>query len=112
MPKPLFKNYVYTFDRNEKKILLNFCDTILKQISSDENFYQDVRAFSTIVEKLRSNDYEIKFTKEERTKLVFRLKENLEGMKKQATKGFFIRRWIYKSAYTQFKNIFEKHFSD
>ncbi|MBI5807421.1 MAG: hypothetical protein HZA74_03370 [Ignavibacteriales bacterium] len=112
MSKLQFKNYTYTFDKNEKKILLNFCDTLLKQMSADEKFFQDVRAFTSIVEKLRSNEYEIKFTKEERTKLVFRLKENLENMKKQATKGFFIRRWFYKSAYTQFKNIFEKHFSD
>ncbi|MCX7875993.1 MAG: hypothetical protein N2321_07495 [Melioribacteraceae bacterium] len=112
MAKLQFKNYTYTFDKNEKKILLNFCDTLLKQMQTDEKFFQDVRAFTSITEKLRSNQYEIKLTKEERTKLVFRIKENLENMKKQASKGFFIRRWFYKQAYNQFKNIFEKHFAD
>lgn len=112
MSKLQFKNYVFTFDKNEKKILLNFCETLLKQMQNDEKFFQDVRAFTSITEKLRSNEYEIKFTKEERTKLIFRLKENLENMKKQTSKGFFLKRWFYKQAYNQIKNIFEKHFSD
>ncbi len=111
MAKPLFKNYSYTFDKNERKLLQNFSKSILKQMSTDDKFYQDVRSFTTIKEKL-SVDGEIKLTKEEKTKLVFRLKENTENMKKEMNKGFFIRRWIYKSAYKQYKNILSTHFSD
>lgn len=112
MAKPLFKNYSYSFTKSEAKLLSNFCRTLLKQMSTDEKFYQDVRAFTSINEKLLSGDTEIKFTKEEKTKLTFRLKENLEAMKKQMKKGFFIRRWIYKSAHAQFSNILETHFKD
>jgi len=112
MAKPLFKNYSYSFSKNEIKLLTNFCKTLLKQMSADEKFYQDVRAFSSINEKLLSGDTEIKFTKEEKTKLTFRLKENMENMKKEMKKGFFIRRWIYKSAFKQYSDIFETHFKD
>lgn len=112
MAKPLFKNYTYSFSKNESKLLSNFCKTLLKQMSTNEKFYQDVRSFTTINEKLLSKDLEIKFTKEEKTKLTFRLKENLENMKKEMKKGFFIRRWLYKSAYKQFSDILENHFKD
>lgn len=112
MAKPLFKNYIYSFSKNETKLLSNFCKTLLKQMSSDDKFYQDVRSFTTINEKLNSGDLEIKLTKEEKTKLTFRLKENLENMKKEMKKGFFIRRWIYKSAHKQYAEILENHFKD
>jgi len=70
MAKPLFKNYTYTFDKNEKKILLNFCKTLLKQMTADENFFADVRSFNSIVDKLNSNDAEIKLTKEEKRSIM------------------------------------------
>jgi hypothetical protein len=112
MAKPLFKNYTYTFQKHESKLLINFCKTVLKQMSADEKFFQDVRSFTTVLEKLKSGDTEIKFTKEEKTKLAFRLKENRDNMKKEIKKGFFIRRWIYKSAYNQFVSIIDNHFND
>jgi hypothetical protein len=112
MAKPLFKNYTYTFDKNEKKILLNFCKSMQKQMAGDEKFYQDLRSIQSLIDKLNSGEFEIKLTREEKTKLVFRLKENIENLKKEMKKGFFIRRWIYKSAYTQYNNLLINHFTD
>lgn len=112
MAKPLFKSYTYSFNKNETKLLVNFCKTVIKQMTTDEKFFQDVRSFKSILEKLQSGESEMKFTKDESTKLAFRLKENLGNMKKEMKKGFFIKRWIYKSAYNQFAGLIETHFSD
>lgn len=112
MAKPLFKNYSYQFDKNERKVLTTFCKTLLKQISGDEKFYAEVRSFNSILEKLNDVSDEVKLTKDEKTRLVFNLKNNIGQMKKQASKGFFLTRWFYKSAYTQYSNLLENHFSD
>lgn len=112
MAKPLFKNYTFEFDKNEKKFLLSFCKTILKQISADDKFYADVRSFNSIVDKLNTPDYEIKFTKEEKTKLGFRLKENVDHLEKQIKSSGFLKRWLYRSAYNQYKVLLDKYFSN
>ncbi|MEW6702684.1 MAG: hypothetical protein AB1298_08180 [Bacteroidota bacterium] len=112
MAKSLFKNYTYQFDSNEKKVLTTFCKTILKQMAADERFYQDVRSFNSIVDKLNGNANEVKFTKEEKTKLIFNLNNNISELKKRAGKGFFFIRWFYKSAYKQYNNILQKHFTN
>ena len=112
MAKPLFKNYIYQLDKNERKILSTFCRTMLKQMATDERFFSDLKSFNSIIDKLNEGNDEIKLTKDEKTKLVFRLKENVDHMKKQASKGFFIRRWFYKSAYSQYDNLLQNHFID
>ncbi len=112
MAKPLFKNYAYTLDKNERKILTTFCKTMLKQMAADERFFADIKSFNSVIDKLNEGNDEIKFTKDEKTKLVFRLKENVDHMKKQAAKGFFLKRWFYKSAYSQYDNLLQKHFID
>lgn len=112
MAKPLFKNYNYSFEKNDKKILTTFCKNILKQMTSDEKFFADVRSFNSIVDKLNSPDEEIKFTKEEKTKLVFRLKENVDNMKKEIKSSGFLKRWLYRSAYKQYNGLLEKYFND
>ena len=112
MSKPLFKNYVYQFDKNERKLLLNFSKTILKQMTGDERFYNDIRSFNSIIDKLNQDSEEVKFTKEEKTKLVFRLKENADHMKKQLKHAWFLKRWLYKSVYSQYENILENHFNE
>jgi len=112
MAKQLFKNYSFNFDKNERKILIQFCNSVLKQMNQDEKFFSDVRAFNSIVDKLKSSDDEIKFTKEERTKLVFRLTENVEHMNKEIKKSGFIKRWLYKSAFKQYKNLLDIHFKN
>ncbi len=112
MAKPLFKNYIYQLDTNERKILSTFCKTMLKQMATDERFVGDMKSFNSILDKLNEDKDEIKLTKDEKTKLVFRLKENVDHMKKQASKGFFIKRWFYKSAYKQYDNLLQSHFID
>lgn len=112
MAKPLFKNYSYNFDKNERKLLLNFCKTILKQMTSDERFYNDIRSFNSIIEKLNDTSDEVRLTKDEKTKLVFRLKENADHMNKQLKSAGFLKRWLYKSVYTQYNLLLENHFSD
>lgn len=112
MAKQLFKNYNYKFDKNERKLILTFCKTLLKQISTDEKFFSDIRAFSSIIDKLHQSSDEVKFTKEEKTKLVFRLKENVQHLEKQIKKSGFIKRWLLKSVHNQYKNLLETHFND
>ena len=112
MAKSLFKNYNYSFDKNERKLLINFCKSVLKQMTSDERFYSDIRSFNSIVDKLNETSDEVKFTKEEKTKLVFRLKENADHLKKQLKNSWFIKRWLYKSVYLQYENLLENHFNN
>lgn len=112
MTKPLFKNYNYQFDKNEKKVLVTFCRSLLKQITSDEKFYGEIRSFNSIIDKLNEPTDEVKFTKEEKTKLVFNLNSNISELKKRAGTGFFLTRWFYKSVYNQYNNILQKHFSN
>ena len=112
MAKPLFKNYSFELDANDRKILTTFCKTMLKQMSADERFAADMKSFNSIIDKINEGGDEIKLTKDEKTKLVFRLKENVNHMKKQAGKGFFIRRWFYKSAYSQYDKLLQNHFTD
>lgn len=112
MAKSLFKNYSYPLDKNERKILVTFCKTLLRQMASDERFFADVKSFNSIIDKLNESGDEVKFTKDEKTKLVFRLKENVDQMKKRANKGFFLKRWFFKSAYTQYDNLLKTHFTE
>ncbi|NMB81385.1 MAG: hypothetical protein GYA14_06160 [Ignavibacteria bacterium] len=81
-------------------------------MSADEKFYTDVRSFNSIVDKLNSPEYEIKFTKEEKTKLAFRLKENVDHLENQIKKSGFLKRWLYKSAYKQYKVLLDKYFNN
>ena len=112
MAKPLFKNYSFEFDSNEKKLLLNFCKSMLKQMSADERFYNDIRTFNSITDKLNGSSEEIKLTKEEKTKLTFRLKENTDHLRKKLKNAWFIKKWLYKSIYTQYESLLTNHFSD
>jgi len=112
MAKPLFKNYSYHFDKNERKLLLTFCRTILKQMSADERFFNDTRSFESIIEKLNDPSEETRFTKDEKTILVFRLKENTEHLRKQLKNAWFIKRWLYKSVFTQYESLLQNHFNN
>ena len=112
MAKPLFKNYSFQFDKNEKKILLNFCKSVINQMNSDDRFYNDIRSFNSIMDKLNETSEEVKLTKEEKTKLVFRLKENTEHLEKQLKNAWFIKKWLYKSVYQQYQNLLQNHFNN
>ena len=107
-----FRNYNFEFDKNEKKILTNFSKQVLKQLEGDNRFLNETKSFNSIISKLGESSETIKFTKDEYFKLVNQLKENLKFLKPKAEKGFFIKRWLYKSVYLQYKNLVETHFSD
>lgn len=111
MAKPLFKNYSYEFDKNERKMLLNFCKQALKQIESDPKLNTELRTFTSLSEKLNTGGT-VKLTKEEKTKLVLQLKENIKFLEGKMKKGFFIKRWLFKSMYIQYNNLYQKYFED
>ena len=52
--KKLFANYNFEFDKNEKKLLTNFCKQALKQVSGDNRFFAEEKAFNSIIRKTKS----------------------------------------------------------
>jgi len=110
--KKLFTNYNFEFDKNEKKLLATFCKQTLKQIEGDNKFFAETRAFNSILEKLNSSSESFKLTKEERTRLVHQLTENVKFLKKDLPKVGFIKKFLYKSMIKQYDNILEKHFKN
>ncbi len=106
-----FRNYNFDFDKNERKILTNFAKQVLKQLGEDNKYFAEERAYNSILEKLKSGET-IKLTKVEYFKLSMQLKENIKFLKPKVEKGFFLKRWLYKSVYMQYKNLTEKYFSD
>jgi S-adenosylmethionine:tRNA-ribosyltransferase-isomerase (queuine synthetase) len=110
--KKLFANYNFEFDKNEKKLLTNFCKQALKQMTGNNKFFAEEKAFNSIVEKLNNGDEVIKFTKDEKTRLTMQLKQNSEYMKKEMTKSWFFKKWLYKSLFKQYDGLLEKHFKD
>lgn len=112
MAKPLFKNYNFQFDKNEKKILINFCKSIIKQMAADEKFSVEIKTYNAIIDKLNEPSDEVKFTKDEKTKLVLHLKENIKHMEAMLKKSGFLKRWLYKSALTQYRSLMENKFNN
>lgn len=110
--KKLFTNYSFEFDKNEKKLLATFCKQTLKQIEGDNKFFAETRAFNSILEKLNGSSKSVKLTKEERTRLVHQLTENVKFLKKDLPKVGFIKKFLYKSMIKQYDNILEKHFKN
>ena len=110
--KKLFANYNFEFDKNEKKLLINFSKQALKQMSGDSKFFAEEKAFNSIIEKLNEGNDVVKFTKDEKTRLTHQLKQNSEFMKKEMKKSWFLKKWLYKSIYKQYDGLIEKHFKD
>ena len=110
--KKLFANYNFEFDKNEKKLLINFSKQALKQMSGDSKFFAEEKAFNSIIEKLNQGNDVVKFTKDEKTRLTHQLKQNSEFMKKEMKKSWFLKKWLYKSIYKQYDGLIEKHFKD
>ncbi len=111
MAKPLFKNYTYEFDKNERKMLLNFCRQAIKQIEAEPKLATELKTFNSLSDKL-SADGTVKLTKEEKIKLVLQLKENIKYLQTTMKKGWFIKRWLYKSMYVQYNNLYQKYFEE
>jgi hypothetical protein len=110
--KKLFANYNFEFDKNEKKLLINFSKQALKQMSGDDKFYAEAKAFNSIITKLNQNEEIVKFTKDEKIRLKHQLKQNSDFMKKEMQRSWFIKKWLYKSLFNQYDNLLEKHFKD
>ena len=110
--KKLFTNYSFEFDKNEKKLLVTFCKQTLKQTESDSKFFAESKAFTSILDKLKSNSEPVKLTKDERTRLEHQLTENVKFLKKDFVKAGFIKKFLYKSMIKQYENILSKHFKN
>ena len=107
-----FRNYIYEFDKNERKVLVSFSKQVLKQIQGDNKYFSQEKAFNSIISKLNEPTDSVKFTKYEYIRLSNQLKENLKFLKRKAEKGFFLIRLLYRSVYLQYKNLVENHFSE
>ena len=62
--KSLFKNYNFTFDKNERKIITNFCKQIIKQLESNEGSNKDIKTFESIIDKIGASSDSVKLTKD------------------------------------------------
>jgi hypothetical protein len=112
MKKKLFQNYNFEFDKNEKKLLISFCKQALKQMGGSDKFFNEARAFNSILDKLQSNSGEIKFTKDEKTRLAQNLKQNMDFIGKQVDKSWFLKKWLMRSLHKQYSSLFNTHFKD
>jgi hypothetical protein len=110
--KKLFTNYNFEFDKNEIRLLITFCKQTLKQTENDNRFFSETKAFNSILNKLNSNEDTIKLTKDERTRLVLQLKNNIDYIDKKIKKSWFFKKWLYKSLYNQYEDLIENHFKD
>ncbi|MBU0559452.1 MAG: hypothetical protein KKD86_10995 [Bacteroidetes bacterium] len=112
MKKKLFKNYSFEFDKNEAKIITTFCKQAINQMSSDERFYTDKKAFASIVDKINADPADVKLTKDEKTRLVLQLKNNIKHINSRIQKSWFIKKWLYRSMLKQYNSIIENHFEE
>lgn len=108
--KKLFTNYNFEFNKNEKKLISTFCKQALKQMGSDNQYFGEVKAFNSILEKLNTDAETIKLTKDEKIRLTNNIKQNIDYLKKQMAKSWFIKKWLMKSLYKQYADIYENHF--
>lgn len=108
--KKLFTNYNFEFDKNEKKLLTTFSKQVLKQVSGDNRYFAEIKAFNSILDKLSASADSVKLTKDERTRLMNQLNENVKFLQKETASSWFIKKWIYRSMLKQYESIMENHF--
>ena len=90
--KKLFTNYNFEFNKNEKKLLSSFCKQAIKQIGSDDKYFGEVKAFNSVLEKLNSNEDSIKLTKDEKIRITNNIKQNIDHLKKEMNKSWFLKK--------------------
>lgn len=110
--KPLFRNYNFEFSKNDKKILITFSKQVLKQIQGNNQFFQEERAFNSILEKLNQSSETVKLTKDEYFRIKNQLNENVKFLKKEIPKVWFIKKWLYKSLVNQYSALVNNYFSN
>ena len=79
-------------------------------MGSDNQYFGEVKAFNSILEKLNTDAETIKLTKDEKIRLTNNIKQNIDYLKKQMAKSWFIKKWLMKSLYKQYADIYENHF--
>lgn len=108
MKKKLFQNYEFEFDKNESKIISSFAKQAMKQMETDDRLVKEVRIFNSIISKLNSNQDKVKLTKEEKTKLLFQLKENVKHLQSKVDKAWLLTKWFYKNMLNQYQSVIYK----
>ncbi len=112
MAKKLFKNYNFTFDKNEKKVLVTFCKQVLKQLYGNPDAAKQSALFKSILDKLESGSEEIKLTKNEKYVLTSSIKENIKFLQNKVKSSSFFTKWFYKSVLKQYENLMTNHFEE
>ena len=112
MAKKLFQNYKFQFDKNEAKIINSFCKQAGNQMQGDDRFANDVRAFNSIIEKINTDPQDVKLSKDEKTRLVRQLRENVKYIEKEMSRTNFIKKWLMRSMRKQYTSILTNHFSE
>ena len=108
--KKLFTNYNFDFDKNERKLISSFCKQALRQLGDDSQHYGEIKAFNSVIEKLNTDSETVKLTKDEKIRLSNNLKQNMDYIKKQMDKSWFIKKWLMKSLYNQYSSLYQNHF--
>ncbi|MGB5287456.1 MAG: hypothetical protein WBN42_03130 [Ignavibacteriaceae bacterium] len=108
--KKLFANYNFEFDKNEKKLISTFCKQALKQLGNDNQHFGEIKAFNSVIEKINSDTETVKLTKDEKIRLSNNLKQNIDYIKKQMDKSWFLKKWLMKSLYNQYSSLYQNHF--
>jgi len=112
MKKLQFRNYNFEFTKNDKKLIQSICKTVIKQTAGDQKYFAEVKALSSMLDKVKSGDATIKLTKDEFTRFRYQLEVNIKHFKDQIKKGWFFKKWLYKSILMQYEILYENHFKD
>jgi len=107
--KKLFQNYNYEFTKNERKLLSSFCKQSLKQMEGNNQYFSERKAFNSILNKIAADDNTVKLTKDEKTRLTFQIKQNVEYLGKEMKNSWFIKKWMIKSLYNQYTSLLDTH---
>ncbi|MEJ2193360.1 MAG: hypothetical protein P8X73_00690 [Ignavibacteriaceae bacterium] len=107
--KKLFQNYNYEFTKNERKLLSSFCKQSLKQMEGNNQYFAERKAFNSILNKIAADDNTVKLTKDEKTRLTFQIKQNVEYLGKEMKNSWFIKKWMIKSLYNQYTSLLDTH---
>jgi len=110
--KKTFKNYNFEFDKNEKKVIKNFCKQAVNQMTGNDNYFKDINVFNSIIEKIDAGTDEVKLTKDETMRITIQLRENVKHLSNKVKKANIFTRWLYNSALKQYNQILTTHFSD
>jgi len=110
--KKLFNDYSLSLTKGDRKILTTMVKQLLKQISGNNSVehIKAGKAFQSILDKLESGEETIKLTKDEYQKLRSNVEGNVKHLRTESKKGWFLRKWMYRSMLTQYELLYENNF--